>query len=569
MRVLSTIALTAVFAFPITGASETSEKIWVTNEMLNDPPAEDWLMWRRTADAWAHSPLDQINRDNVSKLTLAWSVATAPGMQEITPLVHKGVMYIPHLNNIVQAVDARSGDLIWEYRRELESYITDEFIKATRHLAIFEDKIILATLDAHIVALDAATGKVVWDHEVADRKIGYRYTSGPLVFNGKIIAGMSGCTTPAPGGCFITAHDPKDGAELWRVHTIAQPGDPNAATWGKIPLEHRLGSSPWMSGSYDVKNNLTFWGTGVPVPYGELQREDSPIEALYTNSTLAIDVDSGELKWYRQHLPRDNWDMDHVFERYIVEGKDGRRKVVGIFSKLGIVWALDSDNGAYLWSRETIHQNIIKSIHPETGEVEIDKTMIPKIGEPIDVCPSTGGGKNFNAGTYHPGTNAIYIPQMQVCNTITLKPIDFDNLKPAMDMHYAAVTTETYAMPGKEQALGRIDAISVETGESLWTYEQPTPWTGALLSTAGGLIMGGDANRRFKALDAKTGDVLWEIPLSGSITSYPITYSVDGRQYVAIAAGGMTVLDLTTGGLWGMPPPTGSNVVMVFALPQQ
>lgn len=568
MRAFSIIVLAVLCLTPSAGFTESTATIWVTDEMLNDPPAEDWLMWRRTADAWAHSPLKQINKDNVSKLTLAWSVATTPGMQEITPLVHKGVMYIPHLGNIVQAVDATSGDLIWEYRRELEPYIMAEFIKATRHLAIYEDKIILATLDAHIVALDAASGEVAWDHEVADRKFGYRYTSGPLVFNGKIIAGMSGCTTPAPGGCFITAHDPKDGKELWRVHTIAQPDDPNASTWGQIPPEHRLGSSPWMSGSYDVKNNLTFWGTGVPVPYGEVQREDSPITALYTNSTLAIDVDSGEMKWFRQHLSRDNWDMDHVFERYIVDRKDGRRTVVGIFSKLGIVWALDSDDGSYLWSRETVYQNVVKGIHPETGEVEIEKKMIPQIGESIGICPSTAGGKNYNAGTYHPETNAIYIPQNQACNTMTLKEINFDKLEQGMDMHYAAVATEAYPMPGKADALGRIDAISVETGDSLWIYEQRAPWTGALLSTAGGLIMGGDANRRFKALDAKTGELLWEIPLSAAITSYPVTYSVDGRQYVAIAAGAMTATDLSFGHLWGAPPPTSSNVVMVFALPQ-
>ncbi len=571
MRSITTLLmLVFTLAMPLlVNADDT--KIWVTDETLSNPPAEDWLMWRRTVDGWAHSPLDQINKDNVNKLSMAWAVAMGPGMQQVTPLVHNGVMYLAHVGNTVQAVDATNGDLIWEYKRELDPIIQTTFLQATRHLAIYEDKIFLATLDAHIVALNAKTGEVVWDHEVADYTFGYRYTSGAIVFKGKVLAGMAGCTSPTPGGCFVTAHDPGTGKELWRVHTLAQVGDPQEASWADVPIERRWGGSAWLSGSFDAETNLTFWGTGVPIPYGEAQRGGKPIAALYTNSTLAIDIDSGELKWYRQHLPRDNWDLDHVFERYVIDRKEGnatRRTVVGALSKLGIVWALDAETGRYLWSRNTIYQNVVKSIHPETGEVEIDESLIPEIGKTIDICPGNTGGKNWNAGTYHPGTGALYLAQNQMCMEYTLKEIDLDKLAKGTELHYPAQTAKPKAAPGKGNAIGRIDAISATTGEILWTYEQPAPWTGALLSTASGLIIGGDQARRLKAFDATTGELLWEIPLASVITGFPVTYAVNGRQYLAVPSGGMTALDLTYGQVMqGPKSPAGTNLVTVFALP--
>ena len=304
--------------------SAFSEKVRVTTDMLENPPAADWLMWRRTPDAWAFSPLKQINRENVGKLNRVWDRPMEAGPQQATPLVHRGIMYLPHPGNVVQALDARTGDLLWEYRRELVDNTLMELLTALRHLAIYEDKIFLATLDAHLVALDAQTGDVVWDHKVADHKLGYRYNNGAMVFGGKVVAGMSGCTTTAPGGCFVSAHDPDTGEELWRVHSLAQPGDPLEKTWAGRPVEKRWGGSMWQSGSYDPKTNLIFWGTGVPVPYGEAQRGGiGRSSALYTNSTLAINADSGEIKWFKQHLPGDSWDMDNVYERYLVGRKDG------------------------------------------------------------------------------------------------------------------------------------------------------------------------------------------------------------------------------------------------------
>lgn len=545
----------------------------VSRAMLEQPPPEDWLMWRRTADAWAYSPLDQINRGNVDKLTLAWALAMEAGAQEATPLVHHGVMYLPHPGNLVQALDARSGDRLWEYRHELDDRVFEQSVlDMSRHLAIFGDKIYLATLDAHIVALDAASGAVVWDHQVADYTLGYRYTSGPMVFDGKIVAGMSGCTSTAPGGCFVSAHDPETGTELWRVHAISQDPDPQSAGWGTRPPAQRWGGSTWLSGSYDPVTRLVFWGTGVPIPYGERQRGGVPQLALYTNSTLAIDVDTGALRWHRQHLPRDNWDMDHPFERFIVDRREGaatRRTVVGVFGKPGIVWALDAATGRYLWSRETIHQNVIESIHPETGEVTVNADLIPAIGQQVQVCPSNIGGKNWNAGTYYPATDAIYVAQNQTCMDFTLRPVDESQFPRGEDLHLPTNIARYYPAPGKADAVGRIDAISVRDGTILWTHEQPAPWTGALLSTGGGLIIGGDAARRLKAFDAETGGVLWEIPLSAVISGFPVSYAVHGRQYLAVPVGGGTQLDGVVAPMTRpVRAPAGSNVLMVFALPR-
>jgi len=543
--------------------------------MLESPPAEDWLMWRRTPDSWAYSPLKQIDRDNVEQLTLAWALEMEPGKQESTPLVHRGVMYLVHAENIVQAVDASTGDLLWEYRRELAESVLDMFeVNMTRHLAIYEDKLFLATLDAHLVALDARTGAVVWDHEVADYTRGFSYTSGAMIFDGKVVSGIAGCTTTAPGGCFVTAHDPDTGRELWRVHSLPQPGDPAAATWGGRPIEKRWGGSMWMSGSYDPQNDLIFWGTGVPVPYGEIQRGGSVSDqsALYTNSTLAIDADTGERKWYRQHFPRDNWDMDHTFERFIVDREESgleRRTLVGIFGKLGIVWALDAATGNYLWSQETIFQNLVKDIDRDTGNVTINEDLIPEIDKKVDVCPSHIGGKNWNAGTYHPGTGAIYIAQNQTCMEYWLRTIDESKFLPGKGLHEMMSSDRIIHAPGKANAIGRIDAISATDGEILWTHEQAVPWTGALLSTGGGLLIGGDGGRRLKAFDVQNGDVLWEIPLSAAITGFPVTYKTGGRQYIAVPVGGGTYLDGALNSLSvDAHKSSGRNVLMVFALPE-
>jgi alcohol dehydrogenase (cytochrome c) len=298
----------------------------VTDQMLRNPPASDWLMWRRTYNAWGYSPLDQINKDNVKNLQVAWTWSMINGATETTPIVHDGVLYLFNYANTIQALDGATGDLIWQYKRDLPAkLVADAGNLSSRNMAIYEDKLIAATADAHLIALDLKTGKLVWDDATADWTKGWRHTSGPFVAGGVIVQGMQGCGNAQPGGCFITGHDPKTGAEKWRVHTIAHPGDPNENSWNGLPLESRFGATPWGAGSYDPDLNLVFFGTGQPYPWiaemrGTVPRKEGfENNALYSDSTLAIEPDTGKLQWYRQHLQDDTWDLDYVYERLLID----------------------------------------------------------------------------------------------------------------------------------------------------------------------------------------------------------------------------------------------------------
>ena len=333
-----------------TGADLVKNMRPVTDAMLLHPDAGDWLMWRRTYDGFGFSPLDQINRDNVKDLRVVWTWSLTNGATESTPIVHDGILYIWNYADKVQALNAVTGDLIWEYRRDLPQTIIDQAGNnmAKRNMAIYQDKLLIATSDAHIVALDAKTGEVVWDHEVADWRKGWRYTSGPMVVDGMVLQGMSGCGNAEPGGCFITAHDIKTGAEKWRVWTVAHPNDPNSNTWNGIPLESRYGASAWVAGSYDPQQDLVFYGVGQPYPWIAEMRGTLPLKknapgitntALYSDSTLAIDPATGNLKWYHQYLQNDTWDLDYVYERMLIDlpFNGVTRKMVVTTGKLGII----------------------------------------------------------------------------------------------------------------------------------------------------------------------------------------------------------------------------------------
>ena len=295
---------------------------------MRNPPPGDWLMWRRTYDGWGYSTLDQINKDNVKNLRPAWTWSLTSGVTEIAPLVHDGVLFITNAGDKIQALNAATGDLLWEYRRDLPPKLITEGGNslAKRNMALYGDKLFIATSDAHLVALDAKTGKVVWDHTVADWNKGWRYSSGPFVAGGKVIAGMSGCNAAQGGGCFITGHDPNNGKELWRVHTIAQNGDPNEKTMERAAARcSASAASAWIAGTYDPEQNTVYYGVGQPYPWiadmrGTLVKKDGfDNSALYTDSTLAIDPSTGKLKWYHQHLENDTDDLDYSYERMLVD----------------------------------------------------------------------------------------------------------------------------------------------------------------------------------------------------------------------------------------------------------
>ncbi|MCL4847785.1 MAG: PQQ-binding-like beta-propeller repeat protein [Acidobacteria bacterium] len=564
----------------------------VTQERLDDPPPEDWLNFRRTHDAWAFSPLADITRDNVATLRLAWSRAMEPGGQYSTPLVHRGAMYLAHPGDVIQALDATDGDLIWEWRWEPPAARADAAPRApagaagraryrsVRNIAILGDRLFHFTRDNHLVALDARTGVQAWAVPEAGRGIGHM--AGPMVADGKIVSGRSCAATGGPEICYIAAHAPDDGRELWRVRLIPRPGEPGDETWGGLPYEQRLHVGAWGTGSYDPALKLVYWGTSVPAPSLEGLRGTPGQDVLFSNATLAIDVETGRVKWYYQHLPRDNWDLDHVFERVLVDTAvapdpaevrwinpaltpgETRRVVTGIPGKTGIVYTLDRETGEFLWARETIHQNVVRDIDPATGRVTIDESRIVGPFEEQLVCPSLGGGKDWPTGAYSPLTGLMYQPQQNMCMLLTGntdRPMPADGYATSWVM-----VDDPKATPGM---IGRVDAISASTGRTAWVYEQRAGMIGSLLAVAGGVVFGGDVNRRFYGFDDTTGEVLWETALSGPPTGHPISYAVDGRQYLAIPAGGDTaspekrVLSLHP----EIKPPQGQNAIFVFALP--
>ena len=529
----------------------------VTDAMLADPDPADWLHWRRTLDGWGYSPLDQIDRDNVHQLGLAWSWTMAPGIAQATPLVYDGVMYLPSPLNVVQALDAVTGDPIWEYRKSFESSPDDSFRARTRSIAIYDDKIYMNTNDAHIVALDARTGEVVWDHTVADTRLGYRYTSGPIVVDGRIIAGMTGCERYKDGTCFISAHDAQTGAELWRTSTIAQPGDPGGDTWGDLPATFRAGGDAWIPGSYDPATGLTYWSTSQAKPWARLSRGTEG-DALYTNSALALDPETGRLEWYYQFVPGETHDLDDVFESVLIDHR-GRRSLFKM-GKLGILWELDRATGAFVAAHDLGYQTLV-DVAPETGRATYRPGTIPELGQELEFCPDFQGIRNWRASAYHPGTGMLYIPIHPTCVRGTFSEVAREP-HPTGDFYYYGNPRWTgwqsagrLPHPKSPDHDGHLVAMDIDTGEVRWRHSTRLRSLAAALTTAGGLVVTADGDRYLYIMDVETGDVLFRPRFPSPPQGFPITYAVDGRQYLAVPVGGGRV-------------PGATNTLYVFALPE-
>ncbi len=540
----------------------------VTEAVLRNPAPGDWLNWRRTDNAWGFSPLDQINRQNVPQLQLAWSWAMDAGAQETTPLVYDGVMYLPNPHGVIQALDAATGDLLWEYRpaatqRSADAEgANDPSRGVQRNIAIYGDKIFATTFDAHIIAVDARTGKLVWDTKVADSKLGYGYTSGPIVVRGIVMAGMAGCSHYKEDVCFIAGLDAATGKERWRTSTIARPGEPGGDTWGNLPLTLRAGGDAWIPGSYDPETNLVYWGTAQAKPWARAVRGTDGA-ALFTNCTLALDPETGKLKWYFQHIPGETQDMDEVFENILIDA-DGRKSLFKM-GKLGILWQLDRTTGAFIRSSDLGYQNIL-DVNPQ-GKVTYRPGMIPEIGEQLDMCPSTAGFKDWRAMAFSPQTNAMYIPMSLNCERATFGAVAD---KTVGGGGVGPVQRKDLKHPQSGGNLGEFLAMDIRSGKVLWRHRTPAPSNTAALSTAGGLVFGGDWDRHMYAYDAATGKILWQTRLPTSAQGFPITYLAKGKQYVAMPAG-------VGGGSWStllgpeLAPeirrPNSGNSLLVFALP--
>ena len=578
---LVALALLAPAAFPpVAAAQDAADFVPVTDAMLQDPDPADWLMWRRTLDTWGYSPLDQIDRGNVGDLRMVWTRALGPGLQQGTPLVYDGVLYMPNPRDVIQAIDAVTGDLIWEYRRDrpddLAEYMIGSLTDTNRNLAIHGELIIDTSGDDYLFALDAKTGELVWETQVLDYRVHpANQTSGPIVADGKVVSGRSCAPKGGPHACVIVAHDAATGAELWRRRLIPGPGEPGDESWGGVPFEERRHVGSWMVPSFDPDLNLVYVGTSVTSPAPKFMLGGTDLTHLYHNSTLALDADTGEIVWHYQHL-NDHWDLDHPFERLLVDTAvapdpavvpwinprlqpDEVRKVMtGIPGKTGIVYTLDRATGEFLWASPTTAQNVVSGIDGATGAVtENAELVFEREGQEMLICPSfVTGGKDHEAGAYSPLTGLMYFPLRNVCARM-------------MATTEGGVTLYNLAQrqqiaPGTEQ-VGAVYAISAETGATAWIYEQRAGTT-SLIATGGGLVFGGDGNGRFRALDHETGEPLWEINLGTSVTGFPATYAVDGRQYV-VASTGSSLSSRDNMRLTPELQPSNGNNIFVFALP--
>ena len=543
----------------------------VTDAELLDPDPADWLNWRRTIDGQGSSPLDQINRDNVGSLQLAWSWETYAGTSQITPLVHDGVMFIPSRSGVA-ALDATNGDVLWTHLRTGRPAQSDPNVSvsqqpglARRNLAIYGDKLYAGTSEAQLIALDVRTGEVVWERQVADHDLGYQYTSGPIIVKGMVVAGMTGCEYYKNDVCFISAHDPETGAELWRTSTVARPGEPGGDTWGDLTLTFRAGADAWLPGSYDADTDLIYWSTAQPKPWASAQRGTEGA-ALYTNSTLALDPETGAIEWYYQHIPAETHDLDEVFEVVLVNRDDG--PALFKMGKIGVLWELDPRTGEYRAAHDLGFQNIV-DIDAESGQGILRRERIPQLNVALDYCPGPGGVRSLWSMAYHPGTEAFYISLMPGCAHSTFEPmpepaeIGGGGVGPA-DRRFTA-------HPQSPEHLGIFAAMSSRTGELLWTRPSKLQYATSSLTTGGGLVFVGNLDRNFYAMDIRTGDVVWSTRAPTSIDGFPITYAVDGRQYVAVPSGPGWFLAWRNAELVFddvQRPRTRGSVMHVFALPE-
>ncbi len=574
VRTLFFIIAIILGVVPPAALTQLSDFTPVTQEMLLNPSPNDWLMYSRTYDNQRFSPLDQINRQNVRQLRMAWARGLSPGIHEHIPLVYRGVLYVANPGGM-QALDATNGDLIWEYLRKLPE---DSRNRAGRTIAIYEDLIVYAAPDEYLVALDARTGELRWETRSSFS------SSGPKVIEGKLIAGMGNC---GDGRDCILAFDALTGKELWKFYTAPAPGEPGGDTWANVPLDKRS-ATPWgLPGSYDPVSRLVYWGIANPTPYTRIQRHGGNPDAiprfapaeLYSNSTVALDPDTGKLAWYYQHLPGDDWDQDFAHDRILLRtpvNPDPRavkwinpriprgqeRDIVVTVGEPGGLFVLDRANGEFLWAAPfpyDVPEFVISKVDVETGKTYINWDQVFKMnGDKRMVCFQNSRG--YWPLAYHPGTNSLYIPYHDECieRTVNMENERWDS-------------GEVIRRPGSDpNAFGGIAKVNMATGQIQRFYSAPIAGNGAMLATAGDLIFWGDLNRRFRAFDPDTGGILWETILGGIIQNSTITYAVNGKQYVAVLTGdgvGHTRTPLRL--VPEIKPLRGHNAIYVFALQEK
>ncbi len=570
---IAAVAAVSIMGLAGPALAQTAPVKPVSAAELTAPPAADWLQWGRTYDGQNFSPLTQINRANVKTLAPAWRAALPAGPSMPTPLVHDGVMFLQTTPDLVLALDAASGKELWRH-----AYKPQTFSSQKMGLALGGGRVYVPTSDLHVIALDARTGAQVWDHEIpieapATKRTDFQLRSAPLVVGDKLVQGVAG--SGAPGGGFIVGLDIATGKELWRFHTIARPGEPGGETWNGLPLERRSGASVWDQGTYDPALHLVYYGVGQTYDTGPLQKPTADPkmsrDSLYTDSTLALNPDTGKLVWHYQHLRNDQWDLDWVFERQLVTLKTGgrERRVVMTIGKMGILDALDAGTGAYLFSIDAGTQNVITAIDPKTGEKTTDPAKWPDPAKPAVICPGASGARSWPPTSYSPSSGLLYVPVTHWCNLFG--PQGYKLLSSGVGLSNA-----DHPIATASGMMGRLQAMDLKGRKLGWKHDLSAPLSTSVLATAGGVVFVGDLDPALKAFDDRTGDELWRAPLDNYASSSVIAYSVGGRQYVALVTGlkNNHISDLSRryqtfrkGRGEPVANPTGEPAVVVFALP--
>jgi alcohol dehydrogenase (cytochrome c) len=565
-RLACAAGLVLVSAMPVLG--QAADRDWqpVTDERLRSPQDGDWMSYRRTDDVTGFSPLTEINRDNVDDLRLVWAYSVNDVTRWVpTPVVANGIMYVAEGSGRVLAFDAVDGDVLWIHEREYpEDIRLSQAYGKHRGVSIYGDRIYWGTADSYLVALDARTGEQIWEVRTGDYRTDGGHSHPALIVDGKVLLGQTGGDTGVRGR--FGAYDADTGALVWELYTVPREGEPGWDTWDTSEVPP-LGGAPWNTVSYDPELNLIYFGTGQPYPWAATLRGFG--DALYTNSILAVDVDSGELVWHYQLMPEDSWDRA-VFESMLVDLEVGGRTRQALIqtSKTGWGIILDRRTGEFLQAFRTAYDNLITGF-TETGRPILDPSKVPTMadvdsGRMFEVCPFYYGGRDLNAPSYNPTRGIYYLGVNNACMDVTFVSQEFTGVSGG----YRGLRAQPKLVPGYDH-VGEFVAFDPSSGERVWTYKprSGSTMTASALATAGGIVFGGTADREFFALNDETGEVLWETRLNGDISGAPITFEIDGKQYLAVGAGGRIAQTQFYSRLTDTEVGTGSGVMWVFALP--
>jgi alcohol dehydrogenase (cytochrome c) len=554
----------------------------LTDEQLRNPDPNDWIMMRGNYEGYGYSPLKQIDKTNIKNLQLVWSRGMETGINQPTPIIHDGVMFLGNPNDVIQALDAVTGELLWQYRRnlpDLNNIFSGHWGQRKRSVFLYGDKLYTVTRDNFLVALDARTGKQVWEVNRGGDLYATN-TTGPIVVKGVVIAGAT-CQY-APFGCFVTGNDAQTGKELWRNYVIPKPGEPGNETWGNQPFDKRQMTGVWGPITYDPELDLVYYGSSGVGPAAEGQRGNFGATMTGTNTRFAVKPRTGEIVWRHQVLPEDNWDQECTFEMMPITtavnpdpkaqgmmavGRAARaatrRTLTGVPCKTSIMWSFDAAKGDFLWAKQTAVQNLVNKID-DKGKVTVNPEMImTDIHKTYSICPTHGGGRDWPFSAYSPQTNVMFVQLQNLCADLKVRA---DNIPSKLPDGYN-VTGPAKLSEG-HWGIGRIDAISVETGRTIWSWENKATNYAPILATAGGLVFNGALDRYFRAFDQNDGKILWQVRLGSHVSGAPVSFSKDGRQYIAVAAGGGFGGGNSPRLFPEIDQPSGSNMIYVFALPQ-